>query len=144
MWIDARGSEVLDEPECRRLLAVAAERGRYARIGVSTEGAPVVVPVDFALDGRDIVVILGHGFIGRSVPDSLVAVEVDGIDDGTRAWSVLVRGFAERMPDGGQGLTGPRLPSPRVAEPGDVVVRIRSDVVTGRRFPPSSPGAHGP
>ncbi len=144
MWIDARGSEVLDEPECRRLLAVAAERGWYARVGVATDGAPVVVPVDFALDGREVVVILGHGFVGRSVPDSLVAIEVDGIDDDGRAWSVLVRGFAERMPDDREGLAGARLPSPRVARPGDVVVRIRSDVVTGRRFPPGPPGAHGP
>ena len=48
MWIDERGSEVLMIPECRRMLALGAKQGRHGHLGIPQEGAPLVLPVDYA------------------------------------------------------------------------------------------------
>src|SRR5271166_1471007 len=58
MWIDQRGSEVLGAPECHRLLALAAKEVGYGRLAVSREGAPVVVPVNFAWHEHQVLVRL--------------------------------------------------------------------------------------
>ena len=48
MWIDAKGSTVLPAPECLRLLALSAKAGGIGRLGVATDHAPVVIPVNFS------------------------------------------------------------------------------------------------
>lgn len=60
----------------------------------------------------------------------LVAFEVE-CPDVDRPWSVLVRGLA--IEEGPEEMVA-KLPVPRVSEPGGRLVRIRSDVVTGRRL----------
>ena len=97
MWIDDRGSEVLELPECQRLLAVAAKARRYGHLGIAQSDAPLVLPVDFAVHGPDVLVRVGENLFGRML-GGLVAFEVDGtesdlgqgINGGARAWSVLV------------------------------------------------------
>lgn len=148
MWIDERGSDVLDLPECRRLLAVGANERRHGHLGIGqgTDQAPVVLPVDYAVDDMDIVLQIGEGLF-EHVVGRLVAFEVDGTDgqslfatDHERPWSVLIRGLATE--DHGTSKGG-RRPTPRVIEPGDRVVRIRCDVVTGRRLTLSPTQAAG-
>jgi hypothetical protein len=134
MWIDGKGATVLSAPECRRLLAVAAQGGWIGRIGVPTEQAPVVVPVNFSLRHGQVLLRVGPGFFAQASAGRLVAFEIDHIDseDGT-AWSVLVRGLATLS----ESPTGSRLAPPArplVPEPGDMELAIRQDVVTGRRF----------
>lgn len=137
MWIDERGSDVLGLPECRRLLALGAKRHRPGHLGIAGDGAPTVLPVDYAVSGPDVVICVGEGLF-RHIAGTLVAFQVDGIDDG-RAWSVLVRGLAEPVQP---QQVGGRLPATRVPEPGHRIVRIRSDVTTGRRLGPDASANH--
>jgi len=63
-----------------------------------------------------------------------VAFEVDEIDlEGGVAWSVLVRGLATVIGE----PTGADIDADHAvgASPGDRILSIRPDVVTGRRFP---------
>ena len=53
MWIDARGSEVLDAPECQRLLAIGAKEGLHGHLGIALDGAPLVLPVNYLVHGPD-------------------------------------------------------------------------------------------
>jgi len=144
MWIDERGSEVLDPAECHRLLALGAKQGLHGHIGIAEDGAPLVLPVNYAADGSDVVLRIGEGLFERVARARLIALQVDGVDAG-RVWSVLVRGLATEEDDKEKGGHFPEhLPEPAVTEPGHRVVRIRTDVVTGRRLSTASappPGA---
>ena len=134
MWIDAKGSTVLPSPECMRLLAVGAKEGGIGRVGIATDQAPVILPVNFALRDGLVLVRVGTGFLSQAVGGHLVAFEVDHIDsDAGAAWSVLVRGLATlaEVPSPSELEAAGR---PLVPEPGDMVLTIRPDVVTGRRF----------
>ncbi|MFZ0995505.1 MAG: pyridoxamine 5'-phosphate oxidase family protein [Candidatus Dormiibacterota bacterium] len=141
MWIDGRGSEVLEVSECRRLLAVAAKEHRHGHLGVPQDGAPLVLPVDYAVHGPDVVLRIGEGLFHR-VDARLVAFQVDGVtqvggkEGKSETWSVLVRGLAI---EDGPSLPTRHVPHPEVVVPGQRVVRIRADVVTGRRFPTAPP-----
>jgi len=142
MWIDERGSEVLDLAECRRLLALGAAEGCHGHLGISNAGAPVVQPADYAVHGHDVVICVGDALCAR-LEGHLVAFQVDGVagtgiadrdSDTSRRWSVLVRGLAVEEDS---ASFGSNVPTPQVAEPGQRVMRIRADMVTGRRLGPS-------
>lgn len=131
---------MLGLPECRRLLAVGAKEHRPGHLGIAPEAppgdpldsvadAPTVLPVDYAVNEGDVVIRVGEGLF-RHIAGRLVAFEVEGVENG-RTWSVLVRGLAQPIEPADGSY---RLPVPRVAEPGEHFVRIRSDVVTGRRL----------
>ncbi len=96
MWIDQRGSEIIERPEALRLLSVAATRRDHGRLGVTIVGnpdeAPLVVPVDFVVDDHRVLVRLGPGRLCELTVGRLVAFEVDEVDrSGGTAWSILVR-----------------------------------------------------
>ncbi len=145
MWVDQRGSEELALPECLRLLALAATEGLVGRIAVSSPQAPLVHPVNFWYQERSVLVQLGEGTMADSASDSLVAFEVDHVDrTNGRAWSVLVRGLATPLDDPARSeVVASALPDPLVLRPGDIVLSIRPDVVTGRRFPLRDGPTHG-
>ncbi len=64
----------------------------------------------------------------------LVAFEVDSIDaERSEAWSVLVRGLARSLPSPSERYLDAAA-QPLVPEPGDMVLVLRPDLVTGRRF----------
>ncbi len=133
MWIDQRGSDVLPVPECRRLLASAAKSAAVGRLAVSREDAPLMVPVNFTYADQRIVVRLGEGFMSEVATNSLVAFETDHVDrESGIAWSVLVRGLA--TPLTGSGDDDADLPTPLVPEPGEKLLAIKTEVVSGRRF----------
>jgi len=153
--IDARGATVLGPPECKRLLAMAATLERIGRIGVATDQAPVVVPVNFTVHDEEIHIRLGAGFISQSADGSLVAFEVDQVDSVNGwAWSVLVRGLATVM-DSAVAEDLEAAGAPLVPEPGHLILVIRPDLLTGRHFtlghhngravrpPPRADGAFG-
>lgn len=130
MWIDQRGSEILDRPECLRLLASAAKDDHVGRLAVNDDQTPLVVPVNFVFHEGNVLVRIGPGRMSELVPGSLVAFEVDRVEsDRGMAWSVLVRGLASAaVPEDGV------IPKPWVPEPGQTVLSIRPDLITGRRF----------
>jgi len=145
MWIDDRGSEVLPVSECRRLLALGAKIGLHDHLGIAKEGAPLVLPVDYTVDGSDVVLRIGDHVFTETYHE-LVAFQVDNAggdtgDGDEGRWSVLVRGL---LTDPVPHETAIALPQPRVAEPGQHLVRMRADVVTGRRLRPAPGEGAGP
>ena len=84
--------EELDEAECLRLLASST----VGRVGFVGDGRPIVLPVNYAVDGRTVVFRTGEGTVLNKVALQMVAFEVDKIDDVTHSgWSVLAQGVAQ-------------------------------------------------
>jgi nitroimidazol reductase NimA-like FMN-containing flavoprotein (pyridoxamine 5'-phosphate oxidase superfamily) len=85
--VDGRtGLEVLGRGECLRLLA-GEEVGRLA---MGTGGAPVLLPVNSALDGETLVFRTDPGTKLDHAGQGPVAFEIDGLDRDARsagAWS---------------------------------------------------------
>lgn len=95
MWLDRKGSTVLEVAECKQLLAVAANLELIGRVGIATDRAPVIIPVNFIVRDGQIVARIGRGFLSSAAADHLVTFEVDHVDTKAGwAWSVLVRGLA--------------------------------------------------
>jgi nitroimidazol reductase NimA-like FMN-containing flavoprotein (pyridoxamine 5'-phosphate oxidase superfamily) len=118
--------------ECLRLLA----RERLGRIGVCVDQQPVLLPVNYAMDGNHIVFRTDpgtklHAAIGRPV-----AFEIDGFDRlYHEGWSVLVVGTAEEVESAAELARLSRLPlGPWAPGPKAHWVRIRAGAITGRRL----------
>lgn len=133
--IDSRsGFEVLERRECLRLLAGEV----VGRVGVVEAGSPLVLPVNFGLDGDVIVFRTGPGTKLSEARGHAACFEVDDFDRETRSgWSVVVRGRIEEITEHNPALLA-RLAD--LAEPwleGDRshVVRIVPSSITGRRVP---------
>ena len=84
--------EELDEAECLRLLASTT----VGRVGFVVEDRPIVLPVNYAVDGRTVVFRTGEGTVLNKAALHVIAFEVDKIDDATHSgWSVLAQGVAQ-------------------------------------------------
>jgi uncharacterized protein len=130
---DQRGSIVIERPECLRLLDSAAKEGRIGRLGIGLSGAPHIIPVNFSVFERKVIVRIGPGLLADHLEGILVAFEVDHAEPGSKnGWSVLVRGLAEVVPNDETARLGRDLPEPIVMHPGTRVFSIRLDAVTGR------------
>jgi nitroimidazol reductase NimA-like FMN-containing flavoprotein (pyridoxamine 5'-phosphate oxidase superfamily) len=137
MAVDRNGLEVLDRPECLRLLA----SGTVGRVGVWDEGGPLVLPVNYVLSGDEVLVgtAVGSG-LATALQAGVVAFEVDDVDPGYEwGWSVLVRGRARAIEKPAEVARAERLPL-RSWGPGDRrwFTAIATSEVTGRRI-----GLHG-
>jgi nitroimidazol reductase NimA-like FMN-containing flavoprotein (pyridoxamine 5'-phosphate oxidase superfamily) len=95
--------EALPEAECRRLLA----QHTLGRVGMTSGGLPLILPVHYVYDDGAIVFRTGPGTKLRAAANGdVLAFEVDTYDAGTgRGWSVMVLGRAtvlttEQMPSG--------------------------------------------
>lgn len=135
MWHDQRGSEVLNRNECIRLLALGA--GGIGRVGLVDSQGVVIQPVNYRMLDHDIMIQVGVGsMLDAARNEAIVAFEIDEVDTAAgKAWSVFVRGLAtvldeHDVSEGARPLGG----QPLVPEPGSSFVRIRTDVLTGRRF----------
>ncbi|MFJ1706641.1 pyridoxamine 5'-phosphate oxidase family protein [Kitasatospora sp. NPDC088346] len=122
----------LDEQQCLRLLA-ATPVGRV----VYTIGAlPAVLPTRYRLgaDGSVLLRAAAGSELVRAVSGALVAFEAGDVDvsDGS-GWSVTVLGHADV--DHGPAPHDPALPR----HLGQVSIRIRAELVTGRTLPASRP-----
>jgi nitroimidazol reductase NimA-like FMN-containing flavoprotein (pyridoxamine 5'-phosphate oxidase superfamily) len=88
--------EVIGAAECRRLLATR----RIGRLGLPGGRFPVILPVNYALDGDVIVVRTGSRSILAANDPGRVAFEVDEIDERTRSgWSVLAQALTQEVTD---------------------------------------------
>ena len=84
--------EEFDEAECLRLLASTT----IGRVGFVVDGRPIVLPVNYAVDGRTVVFRTGEGTVLNRTARQKIAFEVDKIDDATHSgWSVLAQGVAQ-------------------------------------------------
>ena len=130
---NAQADSVVEEiprEECLRLLATRP----IGRVAVAEPGSPpLVVPVNFLLDGEAVVFRSDYGtkFRLMALAEQAVSFEVDDVDVGRPSgWSVLVQGQAyEATP---WETTHLRLRPWAPGEKGHWV-RIVPDSITGRR-----------
>ena len=136
--IDAHtGIEWIEVRRCLQLL----ETREVGRIGFVLGGAPEILPVNYLLDGEDIVFATAPGSKLRGASGAPVVFEVDDTDQATRSgWSVVVHGTAAEV----TSFDPPALVSRVRALPlrpwatGDKphLIRIRTKSITGRRIAP--------
>lgn len=97
-WVPTgRSLRRLSVPECLALLA----RGSVGRLAFTQGPAPVIVPVNYVLDGASVVLRTGATTQLAQLPDGEgVALEADHVDlDYHTGWSVLLRGRLDRVTD---------------------------------------------
>jgi nitroimidazol reductase NimA-like FMN-containing flavoprotein (pyridoxamine 5'-phosphate oxidase superfamily) len=133
---DRAGLEILHLGDCFLLLKSVP----VGRVGFVARGEVVMLPVNFAVDGQDVVFATGAGSKLSSVEvGHYVGFEADNYDPATRTgWSVVVNGFAEIVDSDeeatrldGIGMT----PWGTGSAQERVWVRIRPTTVSGRRIP---------
>src|SRR5687767_12829220 len=84
----------LDTDECMSLLR---ERN-FGRIGFVSDDIPVILPVNYVLNGDTVVFRTDAGLKLTEIPMRHVAFEIDNATD-SDVWSVLVQGFAREITD---------------------------------------------
>jgi hypothetical protein len=124
------GVRDLSRAEC-----LSALRGQtLGRIAVSERALPMILPVNYTLDGSNIVFRTRQGgLLDRSCQNTVVAFEVDDCDADTGAgWSVLMVGVATAL-YAGDWLRAVELGLTSMgASDGDLFVKIVPGNVTGR------------
>jgi nitroimidazol reductase NimA-like FMN-containing flavoprotein (pyridoxamine 5'-phosphate oxidase superfamily) len=127
----------LDRTECLGLLG----RLQVGRMVFTDQTMPMVHPVNFSLDGGDVIVrTSGGGKLAATVSRGTIAFEADELDPDTcTGWSVVVVGHAEIVNDIDE-LVALAEPADRPWAPGRTahVIRIRAERVTGRRLAPTT------
>jgi len=94
MSADESTMHVIPADECYRLLGTH----EIGRLGLNAEHFPMIVPVNYAMDGTTIVIRTQAGTMLAAAQHANVAFEVDEVDRRTRSgWSVLVRALAEEV-----------------------------------------------
>ena len=127
------GLAPLDRAECLALLA-----GRpVGRLVFTHRALPDVIPVNYRLDGENLLIRLGSGSVAATATrDAVVAFEVDDIDlEARTGWSVTVVGRAHEVTDPAELQRVQTLGlSSWVADPRDHYVVVAAEKVTGRRL----------
>jgi len=132
--IDPRtGIEVMDRDEC--LLLLGAEV--VGRLAVVEDGRPVILPVNYAMDGDRIVFRTAAGTkLDAVVRGSAAAFEIDHTDRIFQTgWSVLVSGRAELITDDRELERAEALPlRPWSDHEKSHWIAIHPQTITGRRI----------
>jgi len=130
----ARVLTVIDDEECFALLGTQT----FGRLAVLRDGRPEIFPVNYALDGRTIIIRTASGVKLDYGSFAHVAFEVEQIDPQTReGWVVEFKGFAEEVTDGADAWSvhaRDAAPDPWVQGPHEHVLAVRSGQVSGRRL----------
>lgn len=130
---DSAGLEVLDTPECLRLLAEAP----VGRVVFTDQALPAVQPVVFAVHDDAIVFRTCDGKrVAEATDGAVVAFEADQFDQVRRTgWSVTVVGRARTVTDPDEIAELARMPIELWASDDlGVFVRIDVELVNGRRI----------
>jgi nitroimidazol reductase NimA-like FMN-containing flavoprotein (pyridoxamine 5'-phosphate oxidase superfamily) len=124
---DASWYEYLCDEACWELLAATT----VGRLGVVVDSAPEIYPMNYALDGKTVVLRTDSGNKLRGLDRSpSVCFQIDGFDVEKRTgWSVLIKGRAEQAVD----ISGVELRPWTLGEK-PKWVRIVPAEVTGRRL----------
>lgn len=141
--IDHAGLEILPFDLCLRLLASVP----VGRVGFHADGELVMLPVNYVVDGQDVVFRTARGSkLSAAEGQNLVAFEADDYDPPTRSgWSVVVSGQAEAVYEDAEigRLRGLSLHPWATAVERPFWIRIRPTSVTGRRIPAGAPPGEG-
>jgi uncharacterized protein len=136
--VDHVGLAVLSREECLRLVGTA----RIGRVGMTSAALPLVLPVNFALDGEEIVIRTAAGTkLDAALRNAVVAFEVDEIDPLYHSgWSVMVTGMAREMRSEEDLARARSLPL-RPWAPGtrDAYIAIPVQLISGRRIVHDAP-----
>lgn len=132
---DSGGLEILPPGECLSLLATAP----VGRI-VFTDGAlPAIQPVNFIVDGGDVIIRTTAGSkLAAAACQTVVAFEADEFDAARRTgWSVVIVGRARAVTRDDELARLRSLPL-RAWAPGrrDRYIAITPRLTSGRRIPP--------
>ncbi|GGK23444.1 DNA-binding protein [Streptomyces camponoticapitis] len=105
------------------------------RLGLRGDTAPVIVPVNFLVDGRSVVYRTRPGSVGAVDAGTPLAFEADRLDEERmRGWSVLVTGTTEHLTD--SATTGPLADRagarPWAGGSRPLWIRVLPDEITGR------------
>ena len=139
--VDRRtGIQVIEERECLRLL----EGEVIGRLAVLDGGSPLILPINYAMDGRFVVFRTAPG-TEVDAKNRAASFEIDGHDDGRHiGWSVVIRGRLEEVTNHQAGLFDrlADLPQPWARGEKPHVMRlvptsIHGRRVTGNQAPPS-------
>jgi nitroimidazol reductase NimA-like FMN-containing flavoprotein (pyridoxamine 5'-phosphate oxidase superfamily) len=134
MSVDASGLEMLSEPEALALLATVS----LGRLVYSDRALPFVIPVNFILDGPDVVMRIGRrSNLAIHGPGNVVAFEVDDIAVSTGSgWTVVVTGRLQLVHDAIEiaRLRALKLQTWAPAA-SDRYLQLRPELITGRRIP---------
>jgi nitroimidazol reductase NimA-like FMN-containing flavoprotein (pyridoxamine 5'-phosphate oxidase superfamily) len=136
--VDARSRlEVMDWDECLAAMSGA----QVGRLAVVHTGGPMIYPVNFVLDGADVVFRSDPGSKVEGGLRSPVCFEVDQLDPQTReGWSVVITGRLEQvLPDRrDEWARTLQLPLEAWSGPKLDLFRIVANRITGRRVGPSA------
>jgi nitroimidazol reductase NimA-like FMN-containing flavoprotein (pyridoxamine 5'-phosphate oxidase superfamily) len=127
------GPAALLEHECWSLLRTTD----VGRLAVVVGSWPDIFPINFVVDHGTIVFRTAEGTkLSASTTSLAVAFEADGFDVEARtAWSVVVKGWAQRISVAQEQIESMRLPLfPMQDGPKRHFVRIEPAVVSGRNF----------
>jgi uncharacterized protein len=126
--------QVIDPDECLELLG----RRSVGRLAVINGGHPLVLPVNYVVEGREVVFRTDAGTKLLAAERAPVAFQIDEIDEESHhGWSVLVSGHAEEITDyDARAVRELRdIPlHPWAGGPKAHWVRIRASSITGRRI----------
>ena len=141
---DRAGLEILHLGDCFGLL----ESVPVGRIGFLAGGEVVILPVNFLVDGQDVVFRTVAGSKLSTVEvGHYVGFEADSYDAAAgTGWSVVANGIAECVTSADEAarLDGLGLVSWGGGESGRVWVRIRPSSITGRRITADTAGPADP
>jgi uncharacterized protein len=124
----------IGEDECFDLL----RSQNLGRVALLRDGRPEIFPVNYALDGRTIVIRTASGVKLDYGSFSHVAFEVERIDPDTRqGWVIELKGFAEEITDGSDAWSVHAReagPDPWVQGPHEHFLAISHAEISGRRL----------
>lgn len=133
MKLDSAGLQVLSRAECIELLSTTV----IGRIVFTDSALPAVQPVNFCLNGEDIVIRTAAGSkLAAATRHAVVAFEADDFDPGLRTgWSVTAVGQARAVQDPQEIARLATLPLTTWA-PGDLdhFIVIGTQELSGRRI----------
>lgn len=135
MELDRNSLEVLSREECIQLLSSTS----VARVGVTVDALPVIVPVNFIVAGDHVLLRSAAGTkLTAALANSVIALEADSVDGVSHAgWSVLVQGMSRVLDDPheiAEALAEPLLPWAN--QDADRFIVIDLQRVSGRRLCP--------
>jgi uncharacterized protein len=133
--VDGERIATIAPDECLRLLASTT----VGRVALTRKALPVILPVNYAVDGDTVVIRTRPGSLLASSRERgvVVAFEVDELDRQTcSGWSVLVTGTLREITDVGELARAEQLPLvPWVGGDRRHFVRITPGMLSGRRIP---------
>ena len=120
-----------DDDQCLALLG----RAQLGRIALSLRALPVVVPVRYTLNDRDLLFAASGDQLSKALHENIAALQADGFEeDSGKRWTVFAIGPVRRAEGFGDlGLAGSLLSALNVAslEEGDLF-RLKPAILSVR------------